>query len=473
MVKRIKSKLTVFLFHRSLRIIDNIGLYHALNTSNLVIPIFIFDPKQITMNEYFNSNAFQFLLDSLNDLQEQFQLLRKKIYFFHNNPISVLNSIFKEVKYDSIVLNKDYTPFSLEREQKIREFCNKHKIHLTVVHDCAINNPDVIKSQKHTPYTIFTPYFKFSRKIPVIEPQEFNEKKSDQFIEIELGNAFLLKEARQKFLKSNTIPTQKGGREEGIKILKSVQKYIDYDKNRNFPGLNGTTGLSPHLKFGTISIREAYSHISKIHGNEHPLLRQLYWHDFFTYIGFHFPHVFIKSFKEKYNQIKWNNDDSKFALWKQGITGFPIVDAGMRELNSTGIMHNRVRMIVASFLTKDLHINWQWGERYFAQMLTDYDPALNNGNWQWAASTGCDSQPYFRIFNPWSQQKTYDPDAIYIKKWIPELADYAAKIIHNLEKKRPKELLEDVYPKPIVNHKKERELTLFMFKTLSGKEVSF
>ena len=473
MVKRIKSKISVFLFHRSLRITDNRGLYHALNSSNLVIPIFIFDPKQTNLNKYFNSNAFQFLFDSLYDLQNQFNSIHKKIYFFYSSPVSILNSILNNIKYDTIILNKDYTPFSLEREQKIRSFCIKHKINLKIIHDCVINNPDVIKTQKHTPYTIFTPFFKAARKNPVIEPQELNVKNYKQFIEIEFENTLVLKDALKMFLKTNVFPTAKGGREEGIRILNSLKEFGNYDKNRNFPGLKGTTGLSPHLKFGTISIREAYSCIIKELGLDHPLIRQLYWHDFFTYIGFHFPHVFLRSFKEKYNQIKWNKNDLKFNLWKNGRTGFPIVDAGMKELNSTGIMHNRVRMIVASFLTKDLHINWQWGERYFAQKLTDYDPAINNGNWQWAASTGCDSQPYFRIFNPWSQQKNYDPDAVYIKKWIPELANYTPKIIHNLEKTRPTELFEEIYPKPIVNHKKERELALFMFKTLSGNTISF
>ncbi|MBW3021154.1 FAD-binding domain-containing protein, partial [Candidatus Woesearchaeota archaeon] len=209
---------------------------------------------------------------------------------------------------------------------------------------------------------------------------------------------------------------------------------------------------------GTISIREIYSSFKE--NFQEVLINEVYWRDFFTHIIYHFPNVLDGAFKNKYDKIKWDNDKKLFQKWCEGKTGFPIVDAGMRELNTTGYMHNRVRMIVASFLVKDLHINWQWGEKYFAQNLIDYDPAVNNGNWQWAASTGCDAQPYFRIFNPWSQQEKFDRDCEYIKKWVPELKDLTSYEIHNLYKNHN---LKN-YPKPIVEHKEESQKAKEMFK---------
>jgi len=210
----------------------------------------------------------------------------------------------------------------------------------------------------------------------------------------------------------------------------------------------GTSNLSVYLKFGCCSIREAYNCIVQNFGPDHALLRQFYWRDFFSYIGWHFPHVFGHAFHHQYDKIIWRNDHREFQHWTDGTTGFPIVDAGMRQLNQTGMMHNRVRMIVASFLVKDLHISWRWGERYFAQHLLDYDPCLNNGNWQWAASTGCDAQPYLRIFNPWLQQQKFDPDCIYIKRWIPELRNFSSSIIHKWYYKP----LMGNYPEPMLDH---------------------
>ncbi len=255
-----------------------------------------------------------------------------------------------------------------------------------------------------------------------------------------------------------------GGRKQGLKVLSSLSQFTQYDKERNIPANDdGTTHLSIHHKFGTISPRETYHAVVQKLGKTHTLIRELYWRDFFTHIAHYFPHVFGSSFKPAYDQLEWEEGGSLFRAWCDGQTGFPIVDAGMRQLNETGYMHNRVRMIVASFLTKDLRVDWRLGERYFAQHLADYDPAVNNGNWQWAASTGCDAQPYFRIFNPWTQQKTYDPDCLYIKKWIPELVGNSAKEIHALEKSDKSTI--SGYPRPIVDHDVERKKTLTWFRT--------
>jgi len=222
----------------------------------------------------------------------------------------------------------------------------------------------------------------------------------------------------------------------------------DYQQQRDYPALSAGSGLSAYLKFGCCSVREAYYAVIETLGSEHPLLRQLYWRDFFTHIGFHFPHVFGHAFHRKYDALAWQNNQDDFLRWTEGRTGFPIVDAGLRELNQTGGMHNRVRMIAASFLVKDLHISWRWGERYFAQHLIDYDPCVNNGNWQWAASTGCDAQPYFRIFNPWLQQKKFDVDCLYIKRWLPELRPFSATMIHQWHKKQ----VTCDYPAPMLDH---------------------
>ncbi|MEZ5334801.1 MAG: deoxyribodipyrimidine photo-lyase [Methanolobus sp.] len=240
--------------------------------------------------------------------------------------------------------------------------------------------------------------------------------------------------------------------------------FANYDNERDYPSIKGTTGLSAHNKLGTISIREFYHYVRNELDEGHTLINELHWRDFFTHLAVAYPYVFNHAFKKKFDELSWLNDKELFDAWCNGKTGFPIVDAGMRELNTTGYMHNRVRMIVASFLVKDLHIEWKWGERYFASKLVDYDPCVNNGNWQWAASTGADSQPYFRIFNPWTQQKKFDPDCIYIKEWIPEFADISSKAIHSLEKSQQLPGVE--YPQALINHKEEREKTLLMFKSV-------
>jgi len=223
--------------------------------------------------------------------------------------------------------------------------------------------------------------------------------------------------------------------------------------------------LSAHNRFGTCSIREVYHEILRSLGPAHTMISEIHWRDFFTYVMHHYPYSFSEEFNRKYQKIPWSKNKKAFAKWREGKTGFPIVDAGMRELNATGFMHNRVRMIVASFLTKDLHINWRWGEQYFASKLIDYDPSVNVGNWQWAASTGCDAQPWFRIFNPWLQQKKFDPDCIYIKRWIPELENISSKAIHRLDTKYPDIMLD--YPKPMIDHKSESSHTKEVFKEIS------
>ncbi|MCX7847016.1 MAG: FAD-binding domain-containing protein, partial [bacterium] len=253
----------------------------------------------------------------------------------------------------------------------------------------------------------------------------------------------------------------RGGRREALRILGDLGGFKEYAKTRDFPA-RPTTGLSAHIKFGTVSLREVYAAACAALGRGHVLIRELYWHDFFTQIGWHFPHVFGHAFQRRYEKLGWREDEGMFQAWCEGRTGFPIVDAGMRELNTTGFMHNRVRMIVASFLVKDLWIDWRWGERYFAQRLVDYDPCVNNGNWQWAASTGCDAQPYFRVFNPWLQQRKFDGGGEYIRRWVPELAGLTLREIHTpgcaeVRARRG-------YPMPICDHGEASRLAKARFE---------
>jgi deoxyribodipyrimidine photo-lyase len=256
-----------------------------------------------------------------------------------------------------------------------------------------------------------------------------------------------------------------GGRSEALKILNQLRSLSKYAKLRDFPAEECSTYLSPYLKFTVCSPREVYAAICHHLSPHHELIRSLYWRDFFTSIAFFFPHVFKGAFHSKFDKIKWSYHKKTYQRWCEGSTGFPIVDAGMREMNETGFMHNRVRMITASFLIKDLHIDWRWGEKYFAKSLVDYDPSVNNGNWQWVASCGSDAQPYFRIFNPWNQQKKFDPACAYIKKWIPELRDFSPTAIHAWYEEKHRAGCKN-YPAPLIDHEKAAKESLRAYRSI-------
>ncbi|NJL44086.1 MAG: deoxyribodipyrimidine photo-lyase, partial [Nitrosarchaeum sp.] len=351
----------------------------------------------------------------------------------------------------SVHANTDYTPFARRRDEAMAAACKAAGARYTTHHDYLLTHPEAVRTTQGTPYTVFTPFFREAQTYPIQQPQELPEKTS--FYTGTLLHAWSGERA-------SILPVEnphlfaKGGRTNALRLLRRLATLTHYAEERDQPHLQATSNLSAHLKFGTISIREAYHAIAEHLGPEHPLLRQLYWRDFFTHIAYHHPRIFGESFRTAYDAIPWGNDENLYGAWKEGQTGYPIVDAGMRELRTTGTMHNRTRMITASFLVKDLHIDWRWGERHFAQHLADYDPSVNNGNWQWAASTGCDSQPYFRIFNPWLQQQKFDPECIYIKRWIPELGNLTPAQIHTLARARPSRL---AYPQPIVDHTKQTQ----------------
>jgi deoxyribodipyrimidine photo-lyase len=442
----VKYKKSLFIFRRDLRFDDNSGLIKALRESESVVPCFIFDPVQIEHNDYFSPNAFEFMITSLKELDLSLKSKGSELYLFHGEPSRVVGEIAKETSLDAVYLNIDYTPFSKERDSNIGDRSKSLKIDFHQVHDALINPPEMVLKSDGKPYTVFTPFYNKAKLIPVAKPQRIAHKNYYNG-RIKSSSPDLLKEFDNYH---NPDIYLKGGRKEGLSLLKRLSNLHDYAKTRDFPSIDGTSSLSAHLKFGTISVREVYKAVIESLGEGFPLIRQLYWRDFFTSIGYFFPFVFGEAFHRKYNMIRWSKDERKLNAWKEGRTGFPIVDAGMRQLYTTGFMHNRVRMITASFLVKDLHIDWLEGEKHFAQYLIDYDPCVNNGNWQWAASTGCDAQPYFRIFNPWNQQRKFDPGCEYIKKWVPEVDYFPPGILHNWNKRYSDDKTD--YFAPIVDH---------------------
>ncbi|MGZ8096940.1 MAG: cryptochrome/photolyase family protein, partial [Methylosarcina sp.] len=360
------------------------------------------------------------------------------------------------LKINAVFINRDYTPFSRHRDEGILQLCRMLGIDFHNMDDALLTEPEHVLKSDQTPYQVFTPFYNHARRLPVRLPEPLSVT---HFARSARGPAPYRFEA---LISGESQPGLAGGREEARSLLEQLEELAAYNEIRDIPSVPGTSRLSPHLKFGTCSVREVFLAIQDCLGPGHPLLRQLYWRDFFTHIGYHFPRVFGHAFREKYDAVVWENDRALFQAWTEGGTGFPIVDAGMRELNATGFMHNRLRMITASFLVKDLHVDWRWGERYFARHLVDYDPCVNNGNWQWVASTGCDAQPYFRIFNPWLQQQQFDPDCRYIYQWIPELRSFPAKRIHQWDKS----YCRCDYVKPIVSHSLESERAKRAFKNL-------
>jgi deoxyribodipyrimidine photo-lyase len=442
---------SLFIFRRDLRITDNTGLQEALRLSKQVIPSFIFDPRQIEPHSYQSKPGLRFMLQSLQDLQQQLQAAGGKLALFNALPVQVITQLVEQQAIQSVFINRDYTPFSRRRDAELAVVCEQLGIALHILPDSLLNEPEQTVKNDQTPYKVFTAFYNNARQFSVALPLKLVQRNflslESEFSSDQLGLS-----------PENAVIN--GGRETALAILEQLADCADYQNTRDFPELDATSKLSSHLKFGTCSVREVYYAIIEQLGSDHPLLRQLYWRDFFTHIAYHFPQVFGRSFLEKFADLHWNNNTDYFQAWCEGKTGFPIVDAGMRELNATGFMHNRVRMIVASFLVKDLHIDWRWGERYFARHLVDYDPCINNGNWQWAASTGCDAQPYFRIFNPWLQQLKFDQDCRYIKHWLPELQAFPPKTLHQWYKKHSV----CSYPEPIIDHGRESQLTKTWFK---------
>ena len=423
-INLINSETTLFWFRRDLRIHDNVGLFHALAENNNVLPIFIFDTIILDELEDKADRRVDFIHQSLLDLKQKLEKNSSSLLILYGDP----TEIFKTLKPKAVYTNHDYEPYGINRDKDVSKILHKKNIPFLTFKDHVIFERGEIVKENGTPYTIFTPYskkWKANFRKPVIQsPELSNLLKTEPLLFptlTELG-----------FKKTDIAFSPPA-------IAKDIIK--GYAENRDYPSRNGTTKLSVHLRFGTLGIRTLI--LEALRKNE-SFLNELIWREFYQMIIYHFPNT-NNSFKPKYDRIEWRNNHLEFEAWCKGKTGYPLVDAGMRELNDTGFMHNRVRMVTASFLTKHLLIDWRWGEAYFAQKLLDFEHASNNGGWQWAAGSGCDAAPYFRIFNPMTQAKKFDAHNKYIEKWVPEYGSPA-------------------YPKPIVDHAFARTRALEVYK---------
>jgi deoxyribodipyrimidine photo-lyase len=460
---------SIFIFRRGLRLPDNTGLIQALKLSENVIPIFILTPEQLNNNPYKSDNCVQFMIESLEELDTSLnQHNSKLLYFFGTQPDVIKKLLKDDPEIQAVFLNVDYSPYAIKRDTDIKKVCEESSssVNYHPHEDYVLNPIGSITNSSGKVYSKFTPYYTVAQSKVIPKPITLtptmtrNLMSSSQLSKIK-GN---YKGSLKSFYTHNPHLFRNGGRSHATQTLANLKDFKDYNKQRDFLNYE-TTHLSAYLKFGCISVREAYHAFKSKLGPSNNLIKQLYWRDFYHNITWGFPHVIGGPMKEQYAKLEWDSNTSMFNKWKNGETGFPIVDAAMRSVNQTGFMHNRARMIVSSFLIKILLMDWQKGEKYFAQILYDYDIHNNNGGWQWSASTGSDSQPYFRIFNPWLQSEKYDPDAEYIKKWIPELADVPAKHLHHWDKYH-EEHPNVRYPAPIVDYATNKEKSIKRYQKI-------
>lgn len=433
--------ITIFWFRRDLRLHDNAALFHALKENKKVQCIFIFDKNILDDLKDSKDVRVAFIHDTLSEIKQTLNSYGADLWVFHDTALDAWQKILSQNNVDKIYFNRDYEPYALNRDQELNILAESMNIDVCTYKDHVVFESHEVLKDDGNPYVVFTPY---KRKwMSLLESGRLENNfdvlkafKCEDYLSnlnpVDEPMAFISLGA-MGFEKTNiAIPSKE--------VSQSLIK--EYGDKRNFPAIHGTSRLGVHYRFGTVSIREK---AAKAIGLSETYLNELIWRDFYSQILHHFPHIVKESFRKKYDNIDWRNNKEEFEAWCQGKTGYPIVDAGMRELNTTGYMHNRVRMIAASFLTKHLLIDWRWGEAYFAQKLLDYDLASNNGGWQWASGSGTDAAPYFRIFNPWTQQDKFDKHKAYIKKWIPEYGT-------------------PQYPQPIVDHKEARERCLKTYK---------
>jgi deoxyribodipyrimidine photo-lyase len=427
------EKVSIHWFRRDLRIEDNTALHEALKSPHKVICLFIFDKNILDKLVDKDDRRVTFIYLQIQKFKKQLQEYGADLIVKYGFPEEIWKSILNDYNVDLVYANHDYEPYGIQRDEYLNDYFHQNNIQFNTYKDAVIFEKMEVGKDDGTPYTVFTPYSKkWKSKLNDFYLKEYpTEKYIQNLYKIKLQELPSLEDMgfiyNDTFLPSIEIPTN---------II------AHYDKTRNFPALKGTSTLGIHLRFGTISIRKL-ANIAL--ANNEQFLNELIWRDFYQMILFNFPHVVHNAFKKQYDAIKWRTDEKDFEAWCEGKTGYPIVDAGMRELNNTGYMHKRVRMIVASFLTKHLLIDWRWGEAYFAQKLIDFELASNNGGWQWASGSGTDAAPYFRIFSPSEQTKKFDDKLQYIRKWIPELDSLN-------------------YPQPIVDHKYARERCLKVYK---------
>ena len=430
-----RPTVNIFWFRRDLRLSDNAGLYYALKDGNSVLPLFIFDRNILDElaagphGEDKTDRRVEFIHLALQDIQKQLAKIGSSLDVRYGTPLNIFKDLMNEYSIEKVFTNHDYEPYAKERDAAIEKILKEYGAKFHTFKDQVILEKGEVLKDDGKPYTIFTPYSrKWKATLTEFHLKSYPNRKY-------FSNFY--KQPERKIISLSAMnfkPVGQSfpGREWQGPIIRN------YNEQRNIPSVQGTSRLSVHLRFGTISIRVLADEAG---GLNETYLNELIWRDFYHMILWHFPKVVSHAFKPEYDKINWRNNEKEFEAWCNGQTGYPIVDAGMRELNTTGFMHNRVRMIVASFLTKHLLIDWRWGEAYFAQKLLDYDLAANNGGWQWAAGSGCDAAPYFRIFNPYLQTQKFDPELKYISKWVPEFEEFT-------------------YPKPIVEHEAARKRCL-------------
>lgn len=450
---------TLFIFRRDLRAIDNVGLNHAMVNYTNIIPIFIFTPEQVgDNNKYRSNNAIQFMVESLQELDSVLRGSGSQLHILRDNNITALRKLVKSLKIEAVVFNQDYTPYAIKRDNAIKKECTKLGINCDTCEDYLMSKVGELNKANDTPYTVFTPFKNNGLQFPPPKPARSRLRNLAKVPRISLTFPAITK---------NPHIRVHGGRSNGLKALRGVIAHKNYGKNRNTVSIS-TTLLSAYIKFGCISIREVYWRVRSVAGLRSELMSQLYWREFYYYIVYFFPQVMGQNFNPRYDGIRWKWSAAHFKRWAEGKTGFPIVDAGMRELNTTGYMHNRARLITANFLNRMLGMDWRKGEQYYATQLTDYDPAVNNGNWQWVASTGVDPKPYFqRLFNPMQQSSKYDPNAIYIKKWLPELVDIPAAHLHDWGKYHVEYNVKELgYYKPIVDYTAARKDSISLYRSI-------
>lgn len=434
------NPVNIFWFRRDMRLNDNVGLYQALQSNKPVLPVFIFDTHILEHLETYDSRV-HFIHDTIQELQEELSKVGSALWVFHGTPIDAFKQLCEDFTIEEVFINRDYEPYAREREQQLLDFFNEKGVGFKGFKDQVIFEKKEIVKDDNSPYVVYSPYGKKWTK--VFQEQGITHYPSEHF--------------KDNFIKTDAWPipslADMGFKRTSVpfpdkKVDDSVIR--DYHQNRNFPYVNGTSRLSVHLRFGTVSIRNLVEKAARLNN---AFLNELTWRDFYQMILWHFPRVVHESFKKAFDAIPWRNDETDFQKWCEGITGYPMVDAGMRQLNTIGYMHNRLRMVTASFLTKHLLIDWRWGEAYFGKQLLDYELSSNNGGWQWAAGSGVDAAPYFRIFNPQRQIERFDPDYKFIRYWVPEYGT-------------------PDYPQPIVEHKWARNRALETFKSTFNEGTS-
>lgn len=467
----------LFWFRRDLRTDDNAGIYHALKQSRAVYCAFIFDREILDALVSKTDRRVEFIWESIAELRAAVDDLGGCLIVLHDTARDAIPKLAKSLNADAVFTNEDYEPRAIARDRAVAENLARDGIAFHAFKDTVIFAKEEVLTQSGTPFSVFTPYKNaWLKRLTDFHLKAYPVTKyAGHFAKSPLARPLPSLES-MGFGRTNLKSLASTGMSGARALLRDfVTRIDDYREARDYPAVKGVSYLSVHNRFGTLSIRSlaALAHaesLRKANAGATTWLSELIWRDFYFQILWHHPHAATRAFRPEYDALVWENDPALFAAWCEARTGFPIVDAAMRQLNQTGYMHNRLRMIVASFLTKDLLIDWRWGEKYFAEQLIDFDLAANNGGWQWAASTGCDAQPYFRIFNPVSQSERFDPRGKFIRRYVPELAEVPDKFIHApwtmppLEQQSSGAMIGQVYPMPIVDHSVQRAKALALYK---------